>query len=425
MMKDYRKDVHPNFECQETFNVDINCRLETLIQLDQVEERLSSVMSFTIEWRDTRLDWTHHVLCVLETDTCLKNSYMAIDKELIWKPSVTIANPHSPRYMLSDNTGSQVEVDLWGDVTWTYSQIVETRCNVDSTHFPFDKQFCEIQISVPAYSGIEISLTHCINPDTLSTGEWQIVTFKQFFMDKSRKTRAKTRIDKVFIIEYELKRKPLKALVIIILPVFILVSMVPLVFLIPKESGERLNLALTGLLAVSVYMSLVAGSLPSSSDPLPLITVCMFMWFLSNAAIVIIVILDSALRVKKETKHVPSVCDPMVTFAKRLRCEVKKVSEQDSSEEDIEILSHNDGTHNRKDREKSKIQERKITWQHVSRALDTYMIVIIYAIKLVFAVSMFIVLYFGDVDKSSPRVQARQLPSNISNAIVCEDRLYE
>ncbi|KAH3769644.1 hypothetical protein DPMN_170917 [Dreissena polymorpha] len=197
--------------------------------------------------------------------------------------------------------------------------------------------------------------------------------------------------------------------------------MVPLVFLIPKESGERLSLAVTGLLAVSVYMSLVAGSLPSSLDPMPLINVCMFVWFLSNAAIVIIVMLDSALRLKKETKHVPSVCDPIVTFAKRLRCESKKVSEQDSSEEDIEMVSHNDGTHNRNDRGKSNIQDRKITWQHVSRALDTYMIVIIYAIKLVFAVCVFCVLYYGDVDKSSPRVQVARLESIISQAIVCED----
>ncbi|XP_052230226.1 neuronal acetylcholine receptor subunit beta-3-like isoform X2 [Dreissena polymorpha] len=420
IMERYRKNLHPNFGSQETFNVTINSRLETLIQLDQVEERLSSVMSFTINWRDTRLDWMNDILCLVNQNVSAKLPrqafFMELDKELIWRPSITIANPHSPRYMLSDNIGSQVvDVMFLGEVTWEYSQIVETRCSVDSTHFPFDKQFCEIQISVPSYSGSEISLTHCINPDTLSTGEWQILTFKQF------QTKKKIGFRQVFIIEYELERKPLNTFVIIVIPVFILVSMVPLVFLIPKESGERLSLAVTGLLAVSVYMSLVAGSLPSSSDPMPLINVCIFVWFLSNAAIVIIVILDSALNVKKETKHVPSVCDPIVTFARRLRCEVKKVSEHDSSEEDIEMVSHNDGTHNRNDRGKSNFQDRKITWQHVSRALDTYMIVIIYAIKIVFAVCVFIVLYYGDVDKSSPRVQAARLQSIISQVIVCED----
>ncbi|KAH3808962.1 hypothetical protein DPMN_137324 [Dreissena polymorpha] len=108
-MERYRKNLHPNFESQETFNVTINCRLETLIQLDQVEERLSSVMSFTINWRDTRLDWTNDILCLVNQNVSAplprQAFFMELDKELIWKPSITIANPHSPRYMLSDNIG--------------------------------------------------------------------------------------------------------------------------------------------------------------------------------------------------------------------------------------------------------------------------------------------------------------------------------
>ncbi|KAH3839524.1 hypothetical protein DPMN_112955 [Dreissena polymorpha] len=125
-------------------------------------------------------------------------------------------------------------------------------------------------------------------------------------------------------------------------------------------------------------MTLVAERLPTDSDPMPLITVCMFMWFVSNAVIVIIVILDSALHVKKVTKHVPPFCDPLVTFAKRLRCEVRKVSGHDSSKEDIEMVSLSDGKNNKKVRNESKIpRDRKITWQHVSSALDTYIIVII------------------------------------------------
>ncbi|KAH3769723.1 hypothetical protein DPMN_170998 [Dreissena polymorpha] len=111
-MKRYRKNLHPNFGCQDPLSVDIHCRLETLIQLDQVEERLSSVMSFTIDWRDPRLDWTSHIMCLLKTNRCPQTAFhMELDKELdkeIWKPSVTIANPHSNRYRLSDNT----EVDI-------------------------------------------------------------------------------------------------------------------------------------------------------------------------------------------------------------------------------------------------------------------------------------------------------------------------
>ncbi|KAH3773036.1 hypothetical protein DPMN_174632 [Dreissena polymorpha] len=112
IMERYRKNLHPNFGSQETFNVTINSRLETLIQLDQVEERLSSVMSFTINWRDTRLDWMNDILCLVNQNVSAKLPrqafFMELDKELIWRPSITIANPHSPRYMLSDNIGVDI-----------------------------------------------------------------------------------------------------------------------------------------------------------------------------------------------------------------------------------------------------------------------------------------------------------------------------
>lgn len=70
-------------------------------------------------------------------------------------------------------------------------------------------------------------------------------------------------------IEFVFKRKPLFYIFNLIVPCLIIMSMVLLGFFLPPESGERITLSITVLLAMAVFLQLAAENLPRNSENLP------------------------------------------------------------------------------------------------------------------------------------------------------------
>ena len=67
----------------------------------------------------------------------------------------------------------------------------------------------------------------------------------------------------------------------------------PILFLLSKSSGERVGYSSKVLLALSVYATIVSDQLPQNSELMPLILVLMFIWYVLDAIIVVVVIINS------------------------------------------------------------------------------------------------------------------------------------
>ncbi|XP_059158998.1 acetylcholine receptor subunit alpha-like [Physella acuta] len=98
-------------------------------------------------------------------------------------------------------------------------------------------------------------------------------------------------------ITFFVKRRPTFLLINIILPVVFLSFLNLLVFVIPVESGDKVNYGITVLLALSVYMSMVSSLLTSSSLTTPKLTLYLFILLIISMLTVIdsivIVVLDN------------------------------------------------------------------------------------------------------------------------------------
>ena len=68
-----------------------------------------------------------------------------------------------------------------------------------------------------------------------------------------------------------IRRKPLFYAFNLITPCMIMLSMILLGFFLPPESGERITLSITVLLAMAVFLQLVAETLPRNSETIPLL----------------------------------------------------------------------------------------------------------------------------------------------------------
>lgn len=76
-------------------------------------------------------------------------------------------------------------------------------------------------------------------------------------------------------IRYQLKleRKPVYFIMYLIVPTVLISLLVLFSFKIPVDSGERIGLCTTALLAMSVFLLLIGEHLPESSENLPLLAI--------------------------------------------------------------------------------------------------------------------------------------------------------
>ena len=94
------------------------------------------------------------------------------------------------------------------------------------------------------------------------------------------------------VVSFFIGRRPLFFVLFSIVPCMIIGLLILVSFFIPAETGERIGLCATVLLAVSVYLLVVTEQLPEQSVTLPLIgvyyTVIMFEIGLALAATVLV-----------------------------------------------------------------------------------------------------------------------------------------
>jgi len=76
----------------------------------------------------------------------------------------------------------------------------------------------------------------------------------------------------VFIKYYiVMKRRPLFYMFNLVMPCILITLVALLGFYMPSESGEKVSMGITTLLSMTVFLMIVADSLPPSSDVVPLI----------------------------------------------------------------------------------------------------------------------------------------------------------
>jgi hypothetical protein len=280
--------------------------------------------------------------------------------------------------------------------------VARTTCDLDMTYYPFDIQVCLIKLSVVGSSKFPFNLTIKLEDDLTSSdtkhGSWKLLhkgthVFRKYFQ-----------------IELKFERRPLFILLNILLPIIVIALLTPTVFILPKKSGERVGFAITMLLALSVYMTIVSDHLPQNSEPMPLILIMMFIWYIIDAIIVFIVIINSRINRMNESKPLPKWLQSFVLLTHKLLYRKKKTKKQSSFEETRKCIDMNKPAEELKTETiKDKQQEGQdndvavneehgtsrnedVTWHVLSHCIDRWCFLICYFIKITLPVAFFVVM---------------------------------
>ena len=259
------KDVRPVSNYTKRMLLTMDVEFLKVISVDERKQLIKLKLWLRMNWTNELLTW--------DTQEWGGIDVLKVDPTLVWKPDIILYNNcNSESRDTTDHQRDLLHLNSDGHCYWVTRLITVTSCQLDVKYFPFDYQTCTLKFGSWAYSTPELHLIQGVEPFTTkyytNSSEWDLHNIKQEVKAEMFKAAYTT-----LSIEYSLARKPLYYLFNVLVPCIILMGIILLSFSLPPGSGERVGITITILLAFTVFLHLVQGSLPTTSTSIPLLSI--------------------------------------------------------------------------------------------------------------------------------------------------------
>lgn len=344
----YNKHARPKIDQSLPTTVTVDFYLAGISSLDEIAESFTTSGYLQIIWQDQYLTWT-------------PSSYGNINdiyysQDYVWKPGVSLQNGLGKMTEMG-STFINVNVNYNGTVTWKPFETFQTRCAVDTTFFPFDKQTCKLIFVCWGTKPIEVNMTTGTDDvqlydDFASNGEWSVTKLS------SDVDNGDDDVQITFSIT--IKRKSQYFVLNIMLPIVLLSVLNIFTFIIPCNGGERISYAITGWLAFAVFLTIVGSILPRSASTTCVIEVYLMLQILIGTLVVMI----SAVEIRisgfsVEENKIPKLLKRLVLFLRRKR--KTKVESWEGNEQNTQTSEHGHTFW---------VEHGPVSWENVISAVD-------------------------------------------------------
>ncbi|XP_043503415.1 neuronal acetylcholine receptor subunit alpha-7-like isoform X2 [Polistes fuscatus] len=216
------------------------------------------------EWNDVNMRWN------VSEYGGVKD--LRIPPHRLWKPDVLMYNSADEGF---DGTyPTNVVVKNNGTCLYVPPGIFKSTCKIDITWFPFDDQRCEMKFGSWTYDGFQLDLQ--LQDESggdissfITNGEWDLLGVPGKRNEIYYNCCPEPYIDITFVVI--IRRRTLYYFFNLIVPCVLIASMAVLGFTLPPDSGEKLSLGVTILLSLTVFLNMVAETMPATSDAVPLL----------------------------------------------------------------------------------------------------------------------------------------------------------
>ncbi|XP_053997122.1 neuronal acetylcholine receptor subunit alpha-7-like isoform X1 [Hylaeus anthracinus] len=238
--------------------------LMQIIDVDEKNQLLITNLWLKLEWNDVNMRWN-----VSEYGGVRD---LRIPPHRLWKPDVLMYNSADEGF---DGTyPTNVVVKDNGTCLYVPPGIFKSTCKIDITWFPFDDQRCEMKFGSWTYDGfqLDLQLQDEAGGDIssfITNGEWDLLGVPGKRNEIYYNCCPEPYIDITFVVI--IRRRTLYYFFNLIVPCVLIASMAVLGFTLPPDSGEKLSLGVTILLSLTVFLNMVAETMPATSDAVPLL----------------------------------------------------------------------------------------------------------------------------------------------------------
>uniref|UniRef100_A0A8C8SDJ0 ACHA9 protein n=1 Tax=Pelusios castaneus TaxID=367368 RepID=A0A8C8SDJ0_9SAUR len=262
LFANYSNALRPVEDTDRALNVTLRITLSQIIDMDERNQILTAYLWIRQVWVDAYLGWK-------------KDAYDGIDSiripsSYVWRPDIVLYNNADEQFTGSMETNVVIRHD--GQVMWDSPAITKSSCKVDVSYFPFDGQECRLTFGSWTYNGNQIDILNGLDTgdltDFVENVEWEVLG-----MPAKRNVIIYGCCSEPYPdITYTLllKRRASFYIFNLLLPCVMISFLAPLGFYLPADSGEKVSLGVTVLLALTVFQLLVAESMPPSEN-VPLI----------------------------------------------------------------------------------------------------------------------------------------------------------
>ncbi|KAK9718867.1 Neurotransmitter-gated ion-channel transmembrane region [Popillia japonica] len=240
-----------------------------------------------VEWNDYNLRWNESEYGGVKD--------LRITPNKLWKPDVLMYNSADEGF---DGTfQTNVVVKHNGSCLYVPPGIFKSTCKIDITWFPFDDQHCDMKFGSWTYDGNQLDLVLKSEEggdlsDFITNGEWYLIGMPGKKNTIVYQCCPEPYVDVTFTIQ--IRRRTLYYFFNLIVPCVLISSMALLGFTLPPDSGEKLTLGVTILLSLTVFLNLVAETLPQVSDAIPLLGTYFncIMFMVASSVVLTVVVLN-------------------------------------------------------------------------------------------------------------------------------------
>ncbi|XP_034948383.1 neuronal acetylcholine receptor subunit alpha-7-like isoform X2 [Chelonus insularis] len=231
---------------------------------DEKNQLLITNLWLKLEWNDVNMRWN------VSQYGGVKD--LRIPPHRLWKPDVLMYNSADEGF---DGTyPTNVVVKDNGTCLYVPPGIFKSTCKIDITWFPFDDQRCEMKFGSWTYDGFQLDLQ--LQDESggdissfITNGEWDLLGVPGKRNVIYYNCCPEPYIDITFVVI--IRRRTLYYFFNLIVPCVLIASMAVLGFTLPPDSGEKLSLGVTILLSLTVFLNMVAETMPATSDAVPLL----------------------------------------------------------------------------------------------------------------------------------------------------------
>ncbi|XP_022096448.1 neuronal acetylcholine receptor subunit alpha-9-like [Acanthaster planci] len=263
MFTNYSSIVRPVINASESIEVRLGAALQQIIEMDEKNQVLTVNLWMRMQWTDSNFLWDPADYGGTDTLIVPINS--------IWRPDIVLYTNADSGF--SGMMETNAAITNTGIVYWNAPAIYTSTCKIDVSFFPFDEQRCPLKFGSWAYNGFQIDLVNrSLSGDTsayIDNGEWELVGMPVRNNIAYYLCCVAPFPDVTFTIV--IRRRPLFYLFNLLVPCMLISLITVLDFYLPADSGEKVTLGITILLALIVFLLLVAETMPPTSEVVPLI----------------------------------------------------------------------------------------------------------------------------------------------------------
>ncbi|XP_021700030.1 neuronal acetylcholine receptor subunit alpha-7 isoform X2 [Aedes aegypti] len=287
LLNTYNTLERPVANESESLEVKFGLTLQQIIDVDEKNQILTTNAWLNLEWNDYSLRWNESEYGGVKD--------LRITPNKLWKPDVLMYNSADEGFDGTYHTNVVVKNN--GSCLYVPPGIFKSTCKIDITWFPFDDQHCEMKFGSWTYDGNQLDLV--LNSDEggdlsdfITNGEWYLIGMPGKKNTITYQCCPEPYVDITFTIQ--IRRRTLYYFFNLIVPCVLISSMALLGFTLPPDSGEKLTLGVTILLSLTVFLNLVAETLPQVSDAIPLLGTYFncIMFMVASSVVLTVVVLN-------------------------------------------------------------------------------------------------------------------------------------